>query len=154
MYLSVARQSVEPRPQRAKAWCEARKLFEMTLTELAQPARAGCGEPQPNDTLIVGIGTPRDESGRHRAVHETDRAVMAQQQRLGDVTDRGIVRTRVTTDREQQLMLRRRQVDFGRLFFAPAQEAADTGAPFEEPLIVGVGELGGVGRAFRHLAPG
>jgi hypothetical protein len=48
-----------------------------------------------------------DEARSLGAVHELDRAVMAEEELLGDVTDGRVVGSRMPTHGEQQLMLHR-----------------------------------------------
>jgi hypothetical protein len=54
--------------------------------------------------------------------------VVAQQQMVSCVADRGPRRTGVTTDGEEQLMLLARETNGGRLFVAPTQKPPQPGA--------------------------
>jgi hypothetical protein len=69
------------------------------------------GEPKPDDALAVGIGPALDQAGRSRAVHEADGAVVAEQEAVA--TSPIVVRADpLAADREQQLVLRRREARF------------------------------------------
>ena len=94
----------------------------MLRREALQRVGALGGEREPNDTVAIGIGAAPHQSGGLGSIHELDRAVMAQQQVVGDVIDRWSLRATVAPDREQQLVLGRRQPSGLGLFLAPAQK--------------------------------
>jgi hypothetical protein len=73
----------------------------------------------------------RDEPGEHRAIDEPARAVVAQEQVSGEITDRRTQRVVVRAYGEQKLMLRWRDSRGSRLILAPMQEASKSGAELE-----------------------
>lgn len=89
-----------------------------------------------HDTLIVTIVAPFDEAARDRAIDEPDRAVVLQQQRVGDVADGGVLRPGVAADREKQLVLSRCQTDGVGLRLAPVQELPQSGTELQQVLVV------------------
>lgn len=94
-------------------------LFGKTVQE-AVP-RAGGGDA--HLPAVACVLCPRDQSGGFGAVDELTRRMVAQHQVFGDLPDRW--RTPAAADREQKLVLHRRQPDaLGRLL-TPSQEPAE-----------------------------
>jgi hypothetical protein len=93
-------------------------------TQLPETTRATGCQVQAHEPMIGPIDATIDETGVRCPVDEPDRAVMAKHQFVSDLSDRRRVRARVAADREEQLVLRRRNTDGGRLVLAPAQELA------------------------------
>jgi hypothetical protein len=90
--------------------------------------------------MVDGVGVPVDEPGTHRAVDETDGAVVSQQQCGRYVTDRWSLAVRMSPDREQELVVCGCDADGGCLLFAPMKELAESGPKVEEaPVVVVVG---------------
>ena len=89
---------------------------------------------------------PLDELRGDRAIDQADRAVVPQEQRCGDVADRrtlrGVRSGVVAADRQQQLVLSRRNPERRGLLFAPLQESAQGGPESEEFGVLGVREVG------------
>ena len=96
------------------------------------------GELQPDDSVVLGIADPFDQLGRHGPVHQTDRAVMAQEQIVGRFADGRATAVRMSTDGEEQLMLCGRQTRFLRLLLAPAEEATESGPQGQQVFVVGI----------------
>ncbi len=96
----------------------------MACAELAEPTPTQRGQPEPDDPLVVGVGRPPHQSGVLGPIDQPNGAVVPEQQGLRHVTDRGAAPVPVPTDREQELMLRRREADGHGLLLAPVQEAA------------------------------
>ncbi len=119
---------------------QAVELFEVAATQPGQLPIAGAREPEPDAPVIVRIGLTAHEPRVHGPIHEADRAVVAQQQGLRDVTDGRPPTIGVSTHREQELVLRRRDPQRLCLLFAPTEEAAELGAELEQPLVVTVGD--------------
>ena len=86
-----------------------------------------------------GHGAP-DETGGGRPVDELDSAVVAQEQVLGDVGDRGSSGVVVATHGEHQLVLCRGQPDRFRLLLTEPFEAAKPGPELQQSLIVLIGD--------------
>ena len=110
----------------------------MGSAQLAQAARPERGEPQPNDAVVRGVDVPGDEAGFGRTVDEPDRAVVAEHQGGGDVSDRGGGAGRVAADGEQELMLGGGDPARGGLLLAPVEELAESGAQLQQPPVVRV----------------
>ena len=108
----------------------------MQPAELAEATRPERGQPQSDDAVVGGVGVSFDEPGHHRAVDEPDRAVMPQQQALGEVGHRGPLRFVMAANREEQLMVRGCDPDTRRLRLAPSLEASKAGAELEQSLVV------------------
>ena len=105
--------------------------------------------------MVTGIADPFDEACSGTAVDELDGAVVAQQEVIGDVSDRRAVALdlgepiagRVAAHRQQQLVLGTGQADAPGLRLAPPEESAEPITEVEEAGEVGVRQpLGGAAR--------
>lgn len=103
-------------------------------------------EAEAHDAVIVGIGHTFEQPCRLGPVDELAGAVVAQQEVLGDVTDRGWLA--VAPHRQQQLVLGSGQPDRPRLIVAPMREPAQTVPKCEQAGEVAVAEQK---RWARHL---
>ena len=130
-------------PHGTELWTQAVELFEMALAQLAETAVPEGGEAQVDNSLVAPVGMAPDEAGGFRPVDQLDRAVVPEQEGLGDLPDGRTFPARVPPDREQQLVLRRREADGYRLCLAPAQEAAQAGPELEQTCVVLVGKIEG-----------
>ena len=83
----------------------------MLLAQRSELRRALVGQVQPHDAEAVGVRPALDEAGGGRAVDQADRAVVAEQQAVGDIADGRPAGIRVAADGQQELVLRRRQPD-------------------------------------------
>lgn len=105
------------------------------------------GEVEAHDAVVVGVGYTLEQPRRLGTVDELDGAVVAQQEVLGDVTDRGWFA--VASHGQEQLVLGPREPDRARLIIAPVQEAAETVAEREQAGEIAIAErIGG----WRHIA--
>jgi hypothetical protein len=99
-------------------------------------------QPEADHTVITRVADAFDEACSGTAVDELDGAVVAQQQMLGDVTDRRTVGRAesgvMTTHGEEQLVLGGGEAHPPRLGLAPAEESAQTVTEVEEAGEVGV----------------
>ena len=95
----------------------------MTSAELTEATGTETREAQPHEAVIVLVDSAPNETGGFGSIDESDCAVMAKQQRLGDLADRRAARLPTSTDRQEKLMLGRRQPCRSGLFLAPVQEA-------------------------------
>jgi hypothetical protein len=96
------------------------EFLEVQLAERLQLARAPFGQVQADHALVVCVGAAGYQSGGLGAIDESDGAVVAQQQVVGDVADGRAARVCVAADGEQELMMRRGQAGRLGLPFAPA----------------------------------
>ena len=113
----------------------------MPRAQSPQHARAGRGELEPHHSFVVGIRDPAHDACLHRPVDQPDRAVVANQQRVGDVADGRAPPVVVAADREQQLVLRRREPLGAGLLLAPTQEAAQPRPHPEQLPVLRVGQV-------------
>jgi hypothetical protein len=138
--VAVAFERVPERVQRGR---QVGEFLEVQFAEGVELARALAGEVQADHALVVGVGLASHQSGGLGAVDQFDGAVVAQQQVVGNVADRGSPTIGVAADGEQELMLPRGQAGCLGLLFAPSQEAAQSGTEAEKPLVVVVAGRGG-----------
>jgi hypothetical protein len=129
-------------PHGTELWPEALELLEVALTQLAEAATAEGGEGQADDPLVAPVGMAPDQSGSFRPVDELDRAVVPEQEDVGDLPDGRAGATGVPPDGEQQLVLCGREADCHRLCLAPVQEAAQAGPELEKTRVVRIGKIG------------
>ena len=94
----------------------------MSAGDRSEASCPGSREAKANDAMVATVRLSTDETGELGAVDELDNAVVAQEHMVGDVPDSGV--TAVSADREQQLILGRRDPGVDRLLFAPVQELA------------------------------
>jgi hypothetical protein len=113
----------------------------VSTADLAEPPSAEWREVQPHHPVIVLVDAAPDQTGGFGPIDEPNRAVMAKQQRLGHLPDRRAARLPTSTDRQEELMLRRRQPCRDGLLLAPVQEATEARSELEEALIIAVGKL-------------
>jgi hypothetical protein len=122
------------------AGAELLELVEVLAAETRELVGPASGDPQVHDALIVRVAFSAYETGGHSPINQLGHAVVAQQQRVGDVTDRRTALLRAPSHREEELVLRRCQTLGSGLLLAPVQEPAQVGAEAEEVLVVVVGD--------------
>jgi CBS domain-containing protein len=112
------------------------QLGQVRLGQLGDEPVSGLGELHPDHPRVLDVGAAPDEPGHRGAVDQLDRAVVAQQQVVGEVADgrRGV--TGMPFDGDQQLMLDVGQADRLGLFLAPVLEPAQVHPEREEVLEV------------------
>lgn len=132
----VAAGVLQHRPQSLHRGRELGELIEMLDGEPGESLGAVGREREPNDAMLVRVGSPLHERRCLGSIDELNHAVMAQQQQLGDLADRRSLRASVPADREQQLVLCRGQPRGFRLLFAPLQEAAQTRSQLQQVGVV------------------
>lgn len=91
-------------------------------------------DAEPHDAVIFCIDEPGDEPGALSPVDELDGAVVAEEQVVSDVTDRGW--RAVPPYDKQQLVLRTGDARCLRLLLTPAKEAPQAVPEREQPLEV------------------
>jgi hypothetical protein len=131
-------------PQRIEPGPQARQLLEVGAGQGLDPRLASLRQPQPDDPLVVVVGHPRDQAGGDGSIDEPDDAVVAEQQVIGDLTDRR--GTAVAADGEQKLMLGGREPDIVGLLLAPVQEPPQPVPEREQPAEVFVSQRSDVSR--------
>ena len=112
------------------------QLFEVRAAQLAEASRAKRRKPQAHRAVVDRVGIPIDQTRFDRAVHEPDRAVVPEQQRIGKVANRRSFSVRMASNGKQQLVLRRRDADGLRLLLAPPKKLAQPGSEIEESSVV------------------
>src|SRR5690606_28838597 len=114
----------------------AGELLEVGGRQRIDLASSGAGESEPNDPLVVGVVDALEQPRGLGAVDELHGAVMAKEQVLGHLADR---RWRaMSTNGEEELVLRAGETDRSRLVVAPPEEPAQPVAEAEEASEVGV----------------
>ncbi len=116
----------------------------MRRGERREAFTAQSGQGQPHSAWTFVIGAALGEAGGDGAVGELDRAVRAQHEIIGDLSDRRAAPVAVTSNGQQELMLSRGESRRPCLSLAPVQEAPQTRAKFEQLL---VGQVGGLTKA-------
>jgi len=97
---------------------------------------AQLGQVQSHRPGVVPVRTAVEQTGGLGPVDQFDRAVVAQEQVPGDVTDRRSPRIGVAADGQQQLMPRRREPGRSGLLCAPAEKPAQPGPKAQEPFVL------------------
>ena len=121
---------------------EVCELLEMERRKPFEPVLGLDGESQTHHAMIVGVTDAVHEAGGVGTVDEPDRAVVLEEQVVGDVTDGGSAVARVAFHRQQKLVLRRRQPGRLRLVFGPCEETAKAAAQLEETPELCIGDTG------------
>ena len=110
----------------------------MYLGQTLDDTRPTSREPQAHDTPVVGVVVAPDEARFLGTVDELHRAVVAQQQRIGEISHGGSTIAPMAAHREQELVLRCGDARGDGLRLAPVQELAQRGAEFQQALVVAV----------------
>jgi hypothetical protein len=116
-------------------------LHQRGSSQLRDQLLTGLGELDPGHPGVLGIRAAAHEARRFGPVHQAHRAVAAQQQVIGDLTDRRGNVAGMALYRHQELMLDMRQAYRTSLVFAPALEAAQRDPEREQVLGVQAGWL-------------
>jgi len=106
------------------------------LRQILDHTRPASGEPQAHDTPVVGVVDAPDQARFLGTVDELHRAVVAQQQRVGEVTHGRSAITPMAAYREKELVLRGGDARGDGLRLAPVQELAQRGAELQQALVV------------------
>ena len=123
------------------AAAESVELFEVALAETCQLVGSGSGDGEANHSMVGGVTRAAEVAGLHGAIDEAGRAVVAEQQSLGNVADRRGLRSGVSPDREEELVLRGCESFAFGFFLAPVQEPPQLGAELEQSSVVRIREL-------------
>lgn len=110
------------------------QLGEMGMRELGHKPVAVLGELDTRDPAIARIRPAADQARRHRAVHQLDRTVVAQQQVVRDLAHRRRHIARMPLDGHEQLVLHRGDASGARLLLAPVLETTEGDPEREEVL--------------------
>jgi hypothetical protein len=89
-------------------------------------------ELQADEAPVGAVSVAANESRPFGPVHELDRAVMTEQQVLGDLPDRRVVGPTMAPHCEQELVLLAREPSRHRLALAPVQEAPEAGPELQQ----------------------
>src|SRR6266496_35327 len=115
---------------------EATQLLQVQGGETGQALGPVGAEAKPHGPRISGVLVALHQTGRHSAVDQLDRAVMADQQVASHVPDGRSGTVRMSADREQELVLRWSNASRRGLVGTPTQEPAQPGAKVEQPLVM------------------
>lgn len=128
--------------QRLEVRSQTTQLLHVGLREAGQGLLALGSEDQPGDAGVVGIRSSFHQAGLLDPVDQLARAVVSQEQIVGDFTDSGSAGVLMSAHGQEQLVLRRSQPGLSGLGFAPPHETAQPGAQGQQALIVGVSQRG------------
>jgi len=123
---------VEPVHETLHDGRELDQLFEVSSGELIEQPLSFRGEHEVHDPPVVLIHPPPHEPSLFGSIDELDRAVVAQEEMVGDVADGGRRLVFVAADGEEQLVLLPGETGGAGLLVAPVQEAAQRRAEAEE----------------------
>ena len=115
------------------------ETLELLAVELGQPLQALAprrGQLQVHDPVVLRVAHPLHEPRRFGPIHQAHRAVMAQEEVVRYLPDRGAALVAVPADGEQQLVLCRRQAGGLGLLLAPPHEASQPGPQRQQVLVV------------------
>ena len=112
------------------------ELLGGRLDQALQRALAPWGEAQAYDAAILAVAHAPDQSRLLRPVHQSDNAVVAEQQVVGDLADGWSSGVGVTPDGQEKLMLRWGQPGAGALFLAPPEEPTQIGPQLQQELVL------------------
>ena len=110
----------------------------MLRRQAGEPPIPHGGQAQPDRALVLWIRPSPNQPRRLGPVHELHHAVVAQQQVVRDVSDRGPPTIRVTPHREEELVLRRREPEARGLLLAPPEEPPKPIAEIEQLRVLSV----------------
>lgn len=113
----------------------------MESAELAEATGTEIREAQPHEPVIVVVDSASNETCGFGPIDEPNGAVMSKQQRLGDLADRRAARLPTSTDRQEELMLGRRQPGRNGLLLAPVHEPTQARSEQHQAFVVAVGKL-------------
>ncbi len=106
----------------------------MSCSQHPQLCFAGIGEAHPHHSLIVLVGDPLDQAPFGRSIDELDGTVVSQREVLGDIADAD--RTAMAADREQQLVMRRRETSRLCSILTPSKELPESVPKLEQRLVL------------------
>ena len=102
---------------------QALELFEMEGRQCFEPLGTGLCKTKPDDTMVLVISDPSDQTNGLCAIDETDRAVVTKEQVVGHLPDGRPPRVTVPAHGQHELMLGGCQTCGSSLLFAPSLEA-------------------------------
>ena len=121
----LARQQAPPGARERAT--QSTEFLEVEIRQCVEALATGRGELHPHDAVILRVTHPRDQPCRVGAIHEPHRAVVAEEEVVGDLADGRAAAVGVPADGEQQLVLGRRQAGGLRLLVAPAKKPSQAG---------------------------
>ena len=117
------------------------ELLEVEVGQCIQVLATVRRQLQAYDAVVPRVAHPLDQPSRVGPIHESHRAVVAEEEVVRHLPDGRTAPVGVATDGEQQLVLGRREAGGLRLLVAPAKEASQAGAQCQKVLIIGVPQL-------------
>lgn len=90
--------------------------------------------------MVLEVSYPADEASRLGSVDQADDTVVAEEEVVGDLADGGCWAVAVTSYRQEQLVLGRREASGTGLALAPAFEVAKPGAQCEQSRVSRIGQ--------------
>lgn len=130
-------------PKSLHRGCQLGNLSQMHQREASQRFLTAIGELNMHERMAARVAPTHDQTSSLRAIDETNNAVVAQHQRLRQLTDRRPAGRAATPYREQQLMLRRGQTPPFSLLPTPMQEATQARAQLQELLVLLMAQIVG-----------
>jgi hypothetical protein len=115
--------------------------------------RPPAGQLQMDEAMIVGIALTADQPSPLCSIHETDGAVMSQEQMVGDVSDRRPAGIRVRPHDQKQLMLGSGQSDSAGLLLTPVQKPTKIGPKRKQRSVLLVSNPGARGTNAHECFP-
>jgi hypothetical protein len=103
------------------------ELFEVKCGKHFQSLGALNGQMQAHHPMVIVVSSPSNETCRVSPVDKPDCAVVQKEQVVGDLSNSRATRITVSSYRQQQLMLGRREPSGTSLAFAPTLEMAKPG---------------------------
>ena len=116
------------------------QLGNVKRSQAIQPVGPAGREPDPNEALVGRVRATTHEARGLGAVDETHHAVVAEQQLVRQLPDRGGCGTALRTDGEEKLMLRRGQPRLLGAILRPPQVATQTVPEGRKLPVLAVGE--------------
>ena len=110
----------------------------MELREHLEALAPRCGELQAHDPVVLWVTDPLYQTRRDGPVHQTDRAVVPEEEVVRHLPDSGAAAVAVPPYGEQQLVLRRCQSCRIRLLLAPSHQPPKAGAQGQEIFEIGI----------------
>lgn len=114
--------------------CEIMQAIQVSLGQLLENPVTIPGQPDAYDPAIITVRRPLHHAGGLGTVDKFHRAVRPEQKVAGEVADCGRLVSRISLDRDQQLMLDMSQASGLRLVFAPPLESAQGNTEIKESL--------------------
>jgi hypothetical protein len=100
---------------------EAAELVEMGGGQCGEAPIARRRQPEPDDSMVLGVQPALDQPSQLRPIYQPDNTVMSQEQVLGHLTDGGRAAF-VAADGEEELVLSGSHAGIEGVLLAPAEK--------------------------------